>query len=128
MTVQLIKGGAKNHSILVKGFVRSDFTSTEILDMSDAIKSSGLKGLRLDSAVWAIQEKMGLYLWWEKEHTEENLALVMESRNGMRFDEGLPSPRVDDGWKGKLYLSSFKHQTTGIGPAAFVLLLDFDKQ
>ena len=87
----------------------------------------GWKGLRLDSAVWAIQEKMGLYLWWEDPKGEEALVLPMESRNSVRFDEGIPSPRVENGWAGKMYLSSFRCED-GPLPKGFFVLLDFDKQ
>jgi hypothetical protein len=125
--VQVVKDGQKNFSILIKGLVRGDFEATPIINTAKIqAPNQGWKGLRLDSALWLVQEKMGLYLWWRKPEGEEDLALVMESRNGLRFDEGLPSPRVEKGWDGLMYLSSFNHQ--GGGPKGFVVLLDFDKQ
>jgi len=126
--VQLIKEGPKNLSVLVRGITKKDFTPVPILEL-DKLEPprEGWKGLRLDSAVWAIQEKMGLYLWWEDPKGEEALVLPMESRNSVRFDEGIPSPRVENGWAGKMYLSSFRCED-GPLPKGFFVLLDFDKQ
>jgi hypothetical protein len=130
MRIQTIKDGPKNVSVTVKGFCGGNFSPALILDITKlAAPTVGWKGLRLDSAVWAIQEKMGLYLWWgDKGDSESLLVLPMESRNAMRFDEGIPSPRISDGWEGKVYLSNFKFATVGEKFAAFFVLLDFDKQ
>lgn len=127
MITRILRDGQKNCSILVKGFVREDFNPTPFLDISNLEKPrEGWKGLRLDSAVWTIQEKMGLYLWWSEPEGEESFIFPMESRNSARFDEGLPSPRVDKGWRGILYVSSFQ---AGVGPPkSFMFILDFDKQ
>lgn len=126
MLVQITKDGSKNFSILVKGIATKDFERTPILDLSKLMPPrEGWKGIRLDSAVWAIQEKAGLTLWWGAEDGESDLALPMESRNAMRFDEGLMSPRVIEGWKKILYLSSF-HVVDE--PKKFMVILDFDKQ
>lgn len=130
MLIQVIKDGPKNFSIMVKGFTTGEFKRTQIIDLDKMSgPREGWKGVRLDSAAWAIQEKMGLHLWWEDDDAEHALALVMESRNAMRFDEGLPSPRVSEKWGKKMYLSSFKFES--VKPclrAAYFVLLDFDKQ
>ena len=128
MLTQVIKDGQKNFSILIKGGVKGDFSATPILDISKlSAPATGWKGLRLDAAVWAIQEKMGMNLWWNNPESEADLVFPMESRNSMRFDEGIPSPRIADSWRGIMYLSSFR--TTEIpGPKTFFILLDFDKQ
>ena len=129
MRVQTIKDGEKNLSIVIKGFCKGDFPTTLALDIKDYKEPpGGWHGLRLDSAIWAIQEKMGLYLWWGDQDSEKSLILPMESRNGMRFDEGIPSPRLKDGWKGQILLSNFKFETVNMPFAAFFILLDFDKQ
>jgi hypothetical protein len=123
---QIIKEGEKNLSVLIKGMARADFEPAPILDVAKLKPPrEGWKGLRLDSAVWAVQEKMGLYLWWGKPDGEGSLVMPMESRNSVRFDEGIPSPRIESGWKGILYLSSFNCQMV---PKGFFVLLDFDKQ
>ena len=129
MIIQIIKEGEKNFSILVKGMVHADFLAVPILDLAKVKPPrEGWKGLRLDSAVWAIQEKLGLYLWWDKPDGEKTLALVMESRNGLRYDEGILSPRKQDGWNGILYLSSFNCDSPAKGVKAYSVVLDFDKQ
>ena len=130
MHIQLIKDGAKNFSVLIKGWVTRDFNPVSIIDIEKLEKpTAGWKGVRLDSVVWAVQEKMGFHLWWEKGVKEETLILPLESRNSMRFDEGIPSPRVVDGWGKQIWLSSFKALSNDPELAKhFVILLDFDKQ
>lgn len=131
MLIQTIKEGEKNFSVLIKGMTTDDFSPVPIIDLKGfRPPTSGWKGIRLDSAVWAIQEKLGLYLWWEKGKKETDLILPLESRNGMRFDEGIPSPRVtaDGGWGKQIWLSSFNTNIAPAGQKSFVLLLDFDKQ
>lgn len=128
MITKIIRDGQKNCSILVKGFVKEDFDPTPILDVSKLERPrEGWKGLRLDSAVWAIQEKMGLHLWWSKPEGVDDLILPMESRNSIRLDEGLPSPRMNEGWRGIMYLSSFRAGDPP-GLKSFMFILDFDKQ
>lgn len=130
MEIQLIKDGAKNFSVMVKGWAQKDFNPIPIIDIEKLAKpTAGWKGVRLDSLTWAIQEKMGFHLWWEDGFKESDLILPLESRNSMRFDEGIPSPRVGDGWKRKIWLSSFKCLTNDPELAKhFFILLDFDKQ
>ena len=129
MLIQTIKEGEKNFSVTVKGFVRDDFKRVPIIDVEKfKPPTSGWKGVRLDSVAWAIQEKMGMYLWWEDDDKETSLILPLESRNGMRYDEGIPSPRIKDGWTKKIWLSSFNTHIAPAGLKSFFLLLDFDKQ
>jgi hypothetical protein len=128
MITQIIKDGPKNFSLLIKGFIKKDFDATPLFEIGKLTPpTGGWKGLRLDAAVWAIQEKMGLVLWWSKPEGEHDLILPMESRNAMRFDEGLDSPRVEKGWRGILHLSSFRVEEPPM-PKRFFVLLDFDKQ
>lgn len=125
MIVEVLRDGAKNLSILVKGIVEMDFTPIEILDIEKTtLPREPLKGIRLDSAAWLIQEKMGITLWWEKKEKEENLIFIMESRNGLRLDEGIPSPRLGKGWGGKIYISG----SNVVGQKAFCFTLEIDKQ
>jgi len=126
MLVKITKDGDKNLTVLIKGIVTEDFGRTPIVDLAKLRQSGeGLKGIRLDSIVWAIQEKLGLTLWWSEDGGEDSMAMPMESRNSMRFDEGVESPRVKDGWQQKLYLSSFNCKD---GPKKFLVILQFDKQ
>lgn len=126
MIVQITKDGPKNCSILIKGFADLRTPDEKILDLTDLTPpNQGWKGLRLDSVVWIIEEKMGVRLWWGADQTEGNFILTCESRNFLRTDEGVPSPRIDRGWKGELWMSVFKAETERKG---FLLILDFDKQ
>ena len=132
MKVQILREGGKNLSLLAKGFATEDFGPDLLFDLTKLTPPrEGWKGLRLDSAAWLIQEKMGLYLWWSAQAREEDLALVMESRNGLRLDEGIPTPRFGEEWAGKMFLSSFRTQDppcSDRAPKTFILLLEFDKQ
>lgn len=129
MIIQTIKEGEKNISVMVKGFTGASFPATSILDLTK-IKSptSGWKGLRLDSLTWALEEKMSMYLQWEEKWEESSLILPLESRNSMRFDEGIPSPRVADGWGKQVWLNAFNVDKPVTGRKGYFILLDFDKQ
>lgn len=125
MHVKITKDGEKNLTVLIKGIITEDFGRTPIVDLAKLKQPyEGLKGIRLDSVVWVIQEKLGLTLWWD-ESGEDSMAMPMESRNSMRFDEGVESPRIREGWPGKLWLSSFNCNG---GPKKFLVILQFDKQ
>lgn len=123
-----VKDGGKNLQVQISGFLSKDIEKPVcILDLDDSSVTKpreGIKGLRFDAALWALQEKMGFYLWWEEAMEPKDLAIVMESRNSMRFDVGLNSPRIDKGWGKKLWLTSFKVDEA----KGFFLILDFDKQ
>lgn len=71
---------------------------------------------KLTSAVWLIQEKATLLLWWG----EKYLMMPMESRNSVRLEHGLHPPKD---WNGILRIEALninerKH---------IMLMLDFDK-
>ena len=78
----------------------------------------GVKGLKLSSLVWLIEEKMGLYVCQKS----GEVWIPMESRNSIRFDHGLP---VEED---KLLLRPFTN-TGGESPMerSFFLVMDFDK-
>jgi hypothetical protein len=129
MILRTIKEGEKNFSVSVTGFTRDDFKRVPIIDIEKfKAPTSGWKGVRLDSITWAIQEKMGMYLRWEDDDKETSLILPLESRNSMRFDEGIPSPRINEGWTKRIWLSGFNTNIAPAGAKSFFLLLDFDKQ
>jgi hypothetical protein len=128
MIFEVIKDGEKNHSFMVKGIIIPDADVVKapqiVLDLDKISPPSlGWKGLRLDSALWIVQEKMLLKLFWEKQQDEVNLIFPMESRNSVRFDEGMRSPRVTH-WEKKIWM-----RAVGVdAPKAFMFILDFDKQ
>jgi len=75
------------------------------------------KLLKLSSAAWLIEEKMGFILSWDP----DSVLMPLESRSNIRFDHAIPSP---DNWEGSLWLTPFKVSDP---PMAFFILLDFDK-
>jgi hypothetical protein len=79
------------------------------------------KGLKLSSALWIVQEKLTLHLWW----SEDDYLFPMESRNSARFDSCIKPP---DEWNGIIYLSS---SNWGVPPTPggkrFFVILDFDR-
>lgn len=128
MLVQILKDGPKNLTIAVRGIMGEDFDPLEILDIrKTAPPSEGWKGVRLDSAVWLVQEKATLRLWWSKDQGVKDLIFPMESRNSVRLDEGLPSPRIiaPGEWPGKIWLSGKRNMDAD---KAYFFILDLDKQ
>jgi hypothetical protein len=103
--------GVKNLKVLIKGILETDLTLGPIL--------KDLPHAKLMSAIWLVQEKLGLVLWW----SETELIMPMESRNSFRLDRGWEPPK---GWKGELLLSSYGIDN-GPRPKHFVIELDFDK-
>jgi len=78
----------------------------------------GVKGLKLSSLVWLIEEKMGLHICQKS----GEMWIPMESRNSVRFDHGLP---VEDD---VLYLHPFSNNDLGGRlTRSFFLVMDFDK-
>lgn len=115
--------GPKNTVVQVSGYLVKDIQSAEpILLLKDLAPVP--KAIRLDSVVFAIQEKMGCVLWW-KVGDKMSLILPLESRGKLDFEgmQGLHSPQ--DGVEG-IYMSTFK--CTDKGGYYFTILLDLMKQ
>lgn len=124
LNVQLLGDASKNCIAWVRGVVypSDDMKLTEFLKLDNvAAAATGRRPrtLQLASALWTLQEKMGFYLWMEDHYSPENMLLVMESRNFIRFDRAIQL----DNWKGTLYLQPFKVDE----PKRFMFQLDFDK-
>lgn len=107
--------GHRNASVVIKGF----------LDTSNpgklfSFKDTSASQLKLTQVTWLIQEKAGLYLWWDEGRSD--LLLPLESRGGMKFD-GLRGPEE---WDGSIWATAF---TRDLGEmwSAVVLVLDFDR-
>jgi len=107
----------KNLKATITGIIDpEDETSLVVLDLR---KLAGAPvGIRLDSIVWLIEEKAGLRLYWG-----DTLIIPMESRNFLRLDHPLDSPRSQ--WSGEVILRCPK---TEASPKAFFVHLEFDKQ
>lgn len=71
--------------------------------------------LKLTSLLWLIEEKMGFYLY----KTEDEVWMPLESRNFLRFDQGIPINSDE------LWLRPFK--TDQSGQRTFFMIMDFDK-
>jgi hypothetical protein len=108
--------GQKNVTVLIKGILDEELRLTPILLVE---KLSGQpKKMKLTEALWVVQEKMGIVLWWAK----DTLILPMESRNSIRLDRGWDSPQ---NWQGIVMISSFNWSQHY---KYFTIELGFDKQ
>lgn len=110
----------KNITLQVTGSLDGELGLTPILDIK-ALKTPAV-GIRLDSATWLIQEKMGLILWWKK----DDLLLPLESRGSIRLDVGIYNS-VGEDWDGIIRLSSFGYSSNTFKPKYFHLTLDIDR-
>src|ERR1700679_3754655 len=89
--VKVTAGGSRNVSVQISGSLPKG--------MFELVKFEHL-GLKLTSLLFLIQEKAGLYLWWDK----DDLILPLESRGAFKFDTGLKAP---EGWDGTVWASTF---------------------
>ena len=118
------KCAGKNLKITFKGCLSDDLPATKLFSKADLdrLSTPSPGGLRFDSALWALQEKMGILLFWGEECRSDTLFLPCESRNSMRFDDGLMSPNP---WK-DLHFSTFGVVDSPRLPKHFWMQLDAD--
>lgn len=99
--------GNKNLTVQVTGILEAmpDGTPAELLFsmQSDELAQLAKTRLRIDSVLFALQEKMGILLWWDKEG--KNLILPLESRGAFSFVQPIVA---DKEWDGNMYWSAFK--------------------
>jgi hypothetical protein len=123
LSVKLLGDASKNVAVWVRGKVEpGDCKITEVLDLKsigDDARGRRPRTVLLASALWTLQEKLGLYVWAAEERKPENLLLLMESRNFIRMDKEI----VLEDWLGKLYIEPFNVPE----PKWFWFQLDFDK-
>lgn len=124
--VRFLGDASKNLMVWVRGEVRpgGEGKHTEFLDLHQvAVDAQGREArtLILCSALWTLQEKLGIYIWTEPEaqRRPEKLLLLMESRNYIRSERGI----ILDPWQGKLYMEFFNVTE----PKWFWFQLEFDK-
>lgn len=121
---KVLGSGSKNLTLLVKGKGEID----EVIYTAEP----HVFGLRIDSAVWVLQEKLTLHLHWGPKETAINdidfYAMTFESRSATRFDVGLPSPTRKEGWDGTLILTSCHEDVPDSFVKCYILTLDFEKQ
>ena len=116
LQVEVVSGGYKNVTLQIHGTFRQDAPT----DGDDAWVDTHEKSLKLESAVWVVQEKLGINLKW----TDEIPLIFMESRNSVRFDIGLHSPKD---WDGRLKLEMNDGNSPKLNNKEFLIVLDFDK-
>lgn len=80
----------------------------------------GLDRVKMASALWILQEKLTLLLWWDLEH----LIFPMESRGAFKFERDLEPPKE---WDGTLRMSVLNSQKPDDSPKHVRIILDFDK-
>lgn len=126
LNVQFLGDASKNCTAWVRGYVvpedqgkLAEFLNLE--DIASAATGRRPRTLQLASALWTLQEKLGLYIWTDSvsDNKLDKLLLIMESRNFLRLERDIQL----ENWKGKLYLEPFNVTE----PKFFWFQLDFDK-
>lgn len=113
-----ISRGGRNVTLRLTGEVRRPVPPAQV-----TIPREGTEAHKLVSVLWVIQEKMWITLRWEKDEP----FLLMESRNGLRFD--VPDAAPKD-WDGKMWLAAYNQDGKYGGhdqPKEFLISLDFDR-
>ena len=111
---------ATNCLVKISGWLDKDMPLTKIF-MFDEL-SPIPKAMRIDSLVFAIQEKAGFNLWWvEGEGSEKRLILPLESRGFFNF-EGMQSLQSKHAIG--IAMESFNVSST----KTFLILLDMVRQ
>lgn len=111
-----------NCLVKISGWLEEDMPLTKILMFEDL--SPVPKAIRIDSVVYAIQEKAGFNLWWVEGEgpDEKRLILPLESRGYFNF-EPMQSLQSKDAIG--IAIESFN---VGTAPKTFLILLDMVKQ
>lgn len=119
-SIKRLADGHKNVILNVSGMLTEELPVTDICVFSSLDHSP--KALKIESLVFAIQEKMGFYLWWKK-GKETTLILPLEGRGGLGF-EGMQCLHSPEGAEA-IAISSFGWAAP---QKAFMILLDMVKQ
>jgi hypothetical protein len=109
-----------NCLVKISGYLDEDIPLTRIF-MFDEL-SPAPKSMRIDSVIFAIQEKAGFNLWWVEGEADENrLILPLESRGVFNF-EGMGS------LQGKHAIGIAMESFNVASRKTFTILLDMVKQ
>jgi hypothetical protein len=118
--VKIQHDGMKNAVLQVSGSIDKDITEARpILKLNEL--SGSPKTLRIESLVFALQEKMGIILWWKDEEGMTPI-LPVEGKGGLDFSvmQGIHGPKTLEG----IYITTF-----GVDKLKYMLLtLDLTKQ
>jgi len=108
--------------VKISGQLTKDIELTKILMFRELVPPIP-KAIRIDSVVFAIQEKAGFNLWWVEgeEAVEKRLILPLESRGYFNF-EGMQSLQSKHAMG--IAMTSFGV----VAPKTFLILLDMVKQ
>jgi hypothetical protein len=112
---------SSNCLVKISGWLDKDIPLTKIFMFEEL--SPVPKGIRIDSLVFAIQEKAGFNLWWVEgeEAAERRLILPLESRGSFSF-EGMGS--LQSGSAKGIAIESFNITST----KTFLICIDMVKQ
>lgn len=119
---QTLGDASKNVALWVRGEVLPEDSMVELFRLDQFAADARGKRPRtvmLVSALWTLEEKLGLRIWTNKDRRPEHLLLLMESRNFIRFDREMPLEK----WEGTLYLDPYNVPD----PKWFSFQLEFDK-
>jgi hypothetical protein len=119
-SVKILSNGANSLLVNVTGIIEKDMPLTEILRIAEISHSP--RSLKFNSVTFALQEKLGVLLYWKLGEKTE-LILPVESRGKLDFESvhSLHSPREG--------LSAIAMSTFGCNaPKAFTFTMDFTKQ
>ena len=86
LKVDVLKTGVKNLVFSVKSPspLTKDLSLTDVITLSELSHPCG--AVRFESVVYAIQEKMGVEVWWKVGEDRYEYALTLESRGKFTFD------------------------------------------
>lgn len=112
-STRVLQGGghSKNFTLEITGSLADEYPPTA------AHKFEGDRLVKLSSAVWCIEEKAGLRLYWGE---CKRLIVPMESRSAVRYDVDLPSP---PDWDRTIWLAVRKVTEIHM----FSIILDFNQ-
>lgn len=129
LIASVVQNAHQNFSIRVLGECGGTEQPFEYIDLKELTKdhTHKIEGkmLKLSSALWLIQEKLGVNLYWGGgKPSLDRLIFPMESRNSVRFEQGVMSPKE---WNQVLTVETFGFSRDPVPTKRFVILLDFDK-
>ena len=93
----------RNLTLQVTGILApGDDLKGQLFSISDLARPE-MKGLKIESVLFALQEKMGLLLWWDEGTSD--LILPLESRGFFSFVYPIHCPKD---WAGTVWWTAFK--------------------
>ena len=118
--IKQVIGGRRNVALHITGMLtEGDLELTPIdLDSENRLEQGAKQRAKLSSLAWVVQEKLTLYLCWNK--TVESLVMPLESRNSLRPEVNIAPP---ERWTGTMWITSTGYTEP---VKCFFIALDFD--